>query len=171
MEYVGREVSWETDLWGTNRVSHCIAHRGSAGPVWSSCVGRLRVCGNRSVLREQMLALNAEAVQAYVEWVPLGRLGPSGLLGACAYLLTVPEQRMGACGVLRQISVRKQLQVRLAPQCVCHISNPLCILPVSRVNMATDLIGKRVHTPSICSACLHLSWCLQAALFQARRGA
>lgn len=60
----------------------------------------------------------AEAVQAYVEWAPLGRVGASGLLSACAYFLSVPSHRMGACGMLRQVSTRKQLQVR---RCGCLI--------------------------------------------------
>lgn len=58
-----------------------------------------------------VVCIIAEAVHAYVEWAPLGRIGGSGLLSACAYLLTVASHRMEACGVLRQISVRKQLQV------------------------------------------------------------
>jgi hypothetical protein len=49
-------------------------------------------------------------VSAYVDWAPLGRLGASGLLPACAFLLGQPHHRMGACGALRKLSARKQLK-------------------------------------------------------------
>ena len=54
----------------------------------------------------------AEGLIAYVEWAPLTRVRASGLIGACAYLLSVPEHRMAAATVLRELSTRKQLQVR-----------------------------------------------------------
>lgn len=54
--------------------------------------------------------LRAECVSAYVEWAPLGRLGSSGLLPACAFLLGQTHHRMAACGALRKLSGRKQLK-------------------------------------------------------------
>ncbi|BDA43725.1 Exportin-5 [Coccomyxa sp. Obi] len=63
-----------------------------------------------AALHDGVVTAALEAVQAYVEWAPLGRVGASGLLSACAYFLSVPSHRMGACGMLRQVSARKQLQ-------------------------------------------------------------
>ncbi len=56
----------------------------------------------------------AEGLIAYVEWAPLTRVRASGLIGACTYLLSVPEHRMAAATVLRELSTRKQLQVEQA---------------------------------------------------------
>lgn len=52
----------------------------------------------------------AEGLIAYVEWAPLPRVRASGLIAACAFLLSVPDHRMAAATVLRQLSARKQLQ-------------------------------------------------------------
>ena len=49
-----------------------------------------------------------------MEWAPLPRVQGSGLIGACAFLLSLPEHRMAAATVLRQLSGRKQLQVSSA---------------------------------------------------------
>jgi hypothetical protein len=78
----------------------------STGIASAVSVTYVSFCSNRWFVQ-------AEAVQAYLEWAPLGRVGASGLLNACAYLLTVPTHRMGACGMLRQVSARRQLQVMI----------------------------------------------------------
>ena len=49
-----------------------------------------------------------------MEWAPLTRVRASGLIGACGYLLSVPEHRLAAATVLRELSSRKQLQVAQA---------------------------------------------------------
>ena len=56
--------------------------------------------------------LNTGAVMTHAEWVPVGRLHNSGLLAACAFLLTTNDFRMAACDILRQVSQRKQDKVR-----------------------------------------------------------
>ncbi len=78
--------------------------------VFFFMIHRIISCSCATCLTAAMC--DAEAVQAYLEWAPLGRVGASGLLSACAYLLTVPSHRMGSCGMLRQVSQRRQLQVR-----------------------------------------------------------
>ena len=61
-----------------------------------------------------------------MEWAPLPRVQGSGLIGACAFLLSLPEHRMAAATVLRQLSGRKQLQVRST-----HSSSALAALDLS----------------------------------------
>ena len=61
----------------------------------------------------------AECVNAHVEWAPLGRLGGSELLRACAFLLGQPGHRMAACAVFRKLSVRKQLKEVPAAALLC----------------------------------------------------
>ena len=53
-----------------------------------------------------------------MEWAPLPRVQGSGLIGACAFLLSLPEHRMAAATVLRQLSGRKQLQVKSTHSCL-----------------------------------------------------
>ena len=55
----------------------------------------------------------AEGLIAYVEWAPLTRVRASNLISACAYLLSVPDHRMAAANVMRELSARKQLQVNM----------------------------------------------------------
>jgi exportin-5 len=43
------------------------------------------------------------ALSSYMEWAPVGRLGASNVVEACAFLLGVPEFREGALGVLKQV--------------------------------------------------------------------
>ena len=68
---------------------------------------------------------SAEGLIAYVEWAPLPRVQGSGLIGACAFLLSLPEHRMAAATVLRQLSGRKQLQVRQAHSCLALVAQNL----------------------------------------------
>ena len=65
----------------------------------------------------------AEGLIAYVEWAPLPRVQASGLIGACAFMLSLPKHRMAAAMVLRQLSGRKQLQVNNAHSCLALVPN------------------------------------------------
>ena len=73
-----------------------------------------------------------------MEWAPLPRVRASGLIAACAFLLSVPDHRMAAATVLRQLSARKQLQasskvsrcfqesLQQGPSSACCIMKPFC---------------------------------------------
>ena len=78
-----------------------------------------------------------------MEWAPLTRVRASGLIGACAYLLSVPEHRMAAATVLRELSTRKQLQVRKS---IAFLTSPAHFLG-SSAHIGKTLLEKTFLAP------------------------
>jgi hypothetical protein len=65
----------------------------------------------------------AEAIASYTEWAPVSRIGSSGLLTACCYLVSVPEYSIASLGILRSLCSRRNgggpntaSQVTLSPK-------------------------------------------------------
>lgn len=74
----------------------------------------------------------AEGLIAYMEWAPLTRVRASNLISACTFLLSVPDHRMAAANVMRELSARKQLQV-------------ITLLFISALPISRTLLSRVMH--------------------------